>query len=356
MIKFNKNTKYIKIYKHGEQPIKKNIIKLNTNENPFNPTIKILKNLIKEIKFIGNTLKFYPDPESNKIKYIISLYYNINFNEVFIGNGSDEILAHCFLTFFKNKEKLFIQNITYLFYESYIKLYNIKYIIINLNKKFKIIKNIYKKIKGNILITNPNAPTGKIINNWSIEKIILNNYNSFILIDEAYIDFEKKYELVKLIKKYKNIIIIKTLSKSRSLAGLRIGYALSNIKIIKNLEKIKNSFNTYPINILNQKILNSLYINNIQFIKKIKIINKNKSFLIKNLKKINFYIINSKSNFLLIKNKKENINILIKKIKKYNFFLRKFEIPKIENFARLTITSKNNCRILIKILKNLNKF
>lgn len=356
MIKFNKNIKYIKYYKHGEQPFKKNIIKLNTNENPFNPTIKILKNLINEIKFIGNILKFYPDPESYQISYIISLYYNLKFNEVFIGNGSDEVLAHCFLTFFKNKKKLFIQNITYLFYESYIKLYNIKYIIINLNKNFKITKNIYKNLEGNILITNPNAPTGKIISYLNLEKIVINNYNSFLLIDEAYIDFEKKYESIKLVKKYKNIIIVKTLSKSRALAGLRLGYALGNTDIIKNLNKIKNSFNTYPINILNQKILNSLYNNNIQFLKKINIINKNKLFLIKNLKKINFSIINSKSNFLLIKNKKENINIIIKKLKKYNFFLRKFEIPKIENFVRLTITNKKKCKILLKILKKLNSF
>lgn len=355
MIKINNNIKYIKIYKHGEQPGKKNIIKLNTNENPFNPTIKVLKNLIDEIKFIGNVLKFYPDPESKKIKYIISLYYNINSNEVFIGNGSDEVLAHCFLAFFKNKKKLFIPSITYLFYESYIKLYNIKYIIMNLNKKFKIIKNIYKNLEGNILITNPNAPTGKIINNWNIEKIIINNRNSFILLDEAYIDFEKKYDSTNFIKRYNNIIVVKTLSKSRSLAGLRLGYALGNINIIKNLDKIKNSFNTYPINILNQKIINSLYNNNIQFLRKINIIKKNKSFLIKNLKKMNFKIIDSKTNFLLIKSKKKNINLIIKKMKKYNFFLRKFEVPKIENFVRITVANKKNCKILLKVLK-LNNF
>lgn len=351
MIKFNKILNFIKEYKYGLQPIGNNVVKLNTNENPFNPTIKLIKNIINEIKFIGNLLKFYPDPNSLELKFTISKYYNLNINEIFIGNGSDEVLAHCFILFFKNKKKLFIHDITYLFYESYIKLYKIKYQIINLSREFKIKKYIYKNIDGNIIITNPNAPTGKIINKIDIERLIFNNYQSFILIDEAYIDFENNYESILLIKKYKNLIIVKTLSKSWSLAGLRLGVALGNKKIIDDLNKIKNSFNTYPINILNQKIIKSLYLNS-NFIKNINNIKINKIFLINNLKKINFKVINSKSNFLLIKKNNENINITIKKLKNYNFFLRKFEIPKIENFARLTVTDKKNSKNLIKTLKS----
>lgn len=354
MIIYNENLKKLKLYKYGEQSKKKNILKLNANENPYNPSIKIIKNIFKEIKFLGNIIKYYPDPESINIKNIISKYYNIKIEEIFLGNGSDEVLAHSFLLFFKSKKILYIQDITYLFYESYIKLYKINYSIISLNKNFTIIKKKIINNTGNILITNPNAPTGKIINYLNLEKIIFNNKKSIILIDEAYIDFDlKKNKTINLVKKYKNILICKTLSKSRSLAGLRIGFIIGNKKFIKNLNKIKNSFNTYPINILSQKILKSLYLNDIEYIKKKKKINKNKKFLIKNLKKLKFKIINSKSNFILINNNNININILIKNLKKKKIFIRKFEIPKIENFARISVGNKNNCK---KLLLNIKYF
>ncbi|ASS47123.1 Histidinol-phosphate aminotransferase [Candidatus Nasuia deltocephalinicola] len=355
MIKYNKNYKKLKSYEFGKQPNNLNILKLNANENPYKPSLELIKNLLKEIKFFGNIMKYYPDPDSINIKRIISKYYNIKHNEIFLGNGSDEVLAHTFLLFFKNKKKLYIQDITYSFYESYIKLYKIKYFILKLSKNFTIKEKYLKNIIGNILITNPNAPTGKLINSIKLEKIILNNKKSIILIDEAYNDFNKEKSTINFIKKYNNLLICKTLSKSRSLAGLRLGFIIGDKKNITNLNKIKNSFNTYPINILTQKILISLYKNNKEFIKKLNIINKNKKFLIKNLKKMKFEITNSKSNFLFLKNKNINSNIIIKKMKKNNIFIRKFEIPKIENFLRITIGNKTNCKKILKIIKKIIK-
>lgn len=342
--------KNIKPYIYGEQP-KKIFLKLNTNENPFPPSLKIIKNLIKEIKFFGNKLKFYPDPNCLNLKLNLSKFYNIEINQIFLGNSSDEVLAHVFISLFKNKKFLLILDVTYSFYESYIKLYNIKYKILKLENNFKINLNNYKNNKNNIIITNPNANIGNYINKNKIEKLIIKNNYSITVLDEAYIDFKNESSL-NLIKNYKNLLIVKTLSKSRSLASMRVGIAISNKKLIKNLNFIKNSFNSYPLNLLSQISSIYSYKDNIYFEKLKKIIFKNKNYLNKNLKKINFKILNSRSNFLLIKNKKINTNKLIKYLNKKNIFLRKIENPRIYNYIRISIDNINNCKIILKNIKN----
>ncbi|XXS36707.1 MAG: aminotransferase class I/II-fold pyridoxal phosphate-dependent enzyme [Candidatus Nasuia deltocephalinicola] len=345
----------IKPYKYGEQPKCELNLKLNTNENSYHPNLSIIKEIIKEIKFFGNILKFYPDSDSNLFKNEISKFYNLNKNKIFISNGSDDALSNIFITFFKNKKILYIIDLTYSFYESFIKLYKIKYKIIKLNKNFSInLKNIKKK-NNNIIINNPNAPTGKFIKNIEI-KIISKNTKSIIVIDETYIDFENQ-TILKNINKYKNIIIVQTLSKSRSLAGLRVGFVIAEEKLIKKMNETKNCLNSYPVNIISQKSILKMFKNNV-FFEKIKNLNKkNKSFLIKGLKENNFKIINSETNFILTTNRKININKLNKILIKKNIFIRKFEIPKIENFVRISVGKKLECEILIKKIKKiLNNF
>ncbi|WP_259289786.1 aminotransferase class I/II-fold pyridoxal phosphate-dependent enzyme [Candidatus Nasuia deltocephalinicola] len=347
-----KNLFKIKPYKKGIQPLINKNIKFNTNENPYHPNIEVIKNIIKEIKFLGNKLKFYPEDSSELIKYQISKYYNIKKSKIFIGNGSDDVLANIFLTFFKNKKILYLIDITYSFYESFIKLYKINYKIIKLNKNFSINLKYIKNKKNNIIINNPNAPTGKIIKYLKL-KIIAKKNKSLIVIDETYVDFNN-ISFIKYSKKIKNIIINQTLSKSRALAGVRVGFAVCGTsKIVEIMNSTKNCLNSYPVNILSQISIKNIFKNNIYFKKIKKKIKKNKNYIIKNLKKINFTIIKSYTNFILTTNKKINVNKLIKFLNNKNIFIRKFEIPKIENYLRITIGKIRESFITIKLI---NKF
>ncbi len=342
----------IKPYKKGLQPLINKNIKFNTNENPYHPDIKVIKNIIKEIKFLGNKLKFYPEDSSELIRFQISKYYNIKKNKIFIGNGSDDVLANIFLTFFKSKKILYLIDITYSFYESFIKLYKINYKIIKLNKNFSINLKFIKNNKNNIIVNNPNAPTGKLINNSKL-KIIFKKNKSLIVIDETYMDFND-LSLIKYLSKLKNIIINQTFSKSRSLAGMRIGFAVANsYKLIKKMNTSKNSLNSYPLNIISQISIKNIFKNNNYFKKVKKKIIKNKNYLIKELKNLNFILIKSSTNFIFTTNKKINVNKLIKFLNNKNIFIRKFEIPKIENYLRITIGKKKESILMIKLI---NKF
>ncbi|WP_259289141.1 aminotransferase class I/II-fold pyridoxal phosphate-dependent enzyme [Candidatus Nasuia deltocephalinicola] len=340
----------IKPYKKGSQPLINKSLKFNTNENPYHPEIKIIKNIIKEIKFLGNKLKFYPEDSSELIRFQISKYYNIKKKKIFVGNGSDDVLSNIFLTFFKNKKILYLIDITYSFYESFIKLYKINYKIIKLNKNFSVNLKFIKNDKNNIIINNPNAPTGKLIKYLKL-KIISKKNKSLIVIDETYIDFNF-LSLIKRLNKIKNIIINQTFSKSRSLAGIRVGFAISGCyKLIKRMNISKNCLNSYPVNILSQISIKNIFINNNYFKKIKKKIIKNKNFLIKELKNLNFITIKSYTNFIFTTNKKININKLIKFLNNKNIFIRKFEIPKIENYLRITVGKIKETTLMVKLIK-----
>ncbi|ADM89758.1 putative histidinol-phosphate aminotransferase [Candidatus Zinderia insecticola CARI] len=347
---YNKIIKKIKPYIPGKQ--KNNFIKLNTNENPFSPSPKILNSILIKL---NNNISLYPDYNLKKLKYIISKKYFIKKNQIFIGNGSDEVLAHIFFSILKNNFYTIFPDITYNFYLTYTKLYNIKYKILPLKKNFNIDINNYIKNKNsinNIILTNPNAPTGILLSLDKIEYIIKNNINSIIIIDEAYIDFGGESSIF-LINKYSNLIIVKTFSKSRLLAGLRIGYVIANKKIIKILENIKNSFNSYPVNYISfisaiESIKDEKYFNIIRN----KII-KNKLFLIKKLKKMNFKILKSNSNFIFVKHIKYKAFFLNKILKKKNILVRHFSYYKINNFLRISIGKKKDCKYLINTLNKL---
>ncbi|WP_339044969.1 histidinol-phosphate transaminase [Candidatus Zinderia endosymbiont of Aphrophora alni] len=337
-------------YKPGEQPRIKNLIKLNTNENPFGPSIKVINAMLRTI---NNNLKLYPDPESFSLKKAISKMYKIKISEIFIGNGSDEVLAHSFKAFFKKKLPILFPDITYEFYLTYSKLYNINYILIPLQTNFTININDYLKYKnkiGGIIFANPNAPTGCLLSLKKIKTILNNNLNIVIIIDEAYIDFGGK-SAISLIKKYDNLLIIQTFSKSRSLAGLRIGFAIGNSNLILALEKIKNSFNSYPISKIGiagatASIKDEKYFNKTR----LKII-FNREKLKKELIKLNFEILPSMANFIFIRHFKYNSYELFNLLKKNKILIRHFPKNRINNFLRITIGNSFSCNFLIFILK-----
>ena len=230
-------------YVPGEQPKDKKYIKLNTNENPYGPSPKV----IEAIKKASNDdLRLYPDPACDELRSAIAAYYNLNKDQVFVGNGSDELLAFCFQAFFNPGKQILFPDITYSFYPVYARLYNIDYNPVPLDNEFNINVNGFCVENGGIIFPNPNAPTGICLNLGCIRDILAYNTESVVIVDEAYIDFGGE-SAIKLINEYPNLLVMQTLSKSRSLAGMRGGFALGNKDLLQALSRIKNSFNSYTL-------------------------------------------------------------------------------------------------------------
>ena len=230
-------------YVPGEQPKLTNLVKLNTNENPYGPSPKVIEALKLEA---ADSLRLYPDPNSDKLKSAIAQNFGLYSNQVFVGNGSDEVLAHVFQAFLKHDKPLLFPDITYSFYPVYCGLYGIQYETIALNKQFEIDIHDYARPNGGIIFPNPNAPTGIPLALAQIEQLLSRNTHSVVVVDEAYVDFGTE-SAVKLINTHPNLLVTHTLSKARSLAGLRVGYALGNKDLIEALMRVKDSFNSYPI-------------------------------------------------------------------------------------------------------------
>ena len=235
-------------YTPGEQPKDKILLKLNTNENPYSPSTKVLDAIKLSVK---ESLRLYPDPESDDLKETISNYYNLSKANIFVGNGSDEILAFIFQALLKKEDPVLFPDITYSFYPAYCSLYDIKYKRIPLDKELNINLEDYLINNGGIIFPNPNAPTGIPKKLVDIENLLKLNQGSVVVVDEAYVDFGTE-SAVKLVNQYKNLVITQSFSKSRSLAGIRLGCAFANEDLIEALNRVKNSFNSYPIDRLAQ--------------------------------------------------------------------------------------------------------
>ena len=223
-------------YVPGEQPKINNLVKLNTNENPYGPSPKVLEALQKEA---ADTLRLYPDPNSDALKKAIAEYHGLSLNQVFVGNGSDEVLAHAFNALLKHDLPILFPDVTYSFYPVYCGLYEIDFETVALKNAFEIQVDDYFKPNGGIIFPNPNAPTGRVLSISEIERLLKANQDSVVIIDEAYIDFGGE-SAVKLINQYPQLLVVHTLSKSRSLAGLRVGYALGHPDLIDALHRVKD--------------------------------------------------------------------------------------------------------------------
>lgn len=334
-------------YSPGEQPRNKNYIKLNTNENPFPPSQRVINSLTK---FDFNKLRKYPDPDTSKLKEVLGKKFNLLDENIFIGNGSDEVLSLIFLAFFRGKKILFPE-ITYSFYSSFAKLALSKYEKIPLEKDFSINLKKYNKNAYGIIFPNPNAPTGISIDYEKIKSFIRFNPKKLIIIDEAYADFNS-FNCIDLVQKFKNLVIVRTFSKSYSLAGLRIGFCLANKSIIKQLAKVKNSFNSYPVDQLAEiaaitAIKDSSYFNEI--IKKIK---NNRAWLEKKFIQMGYNFIKSDTNFILVKPKKKSAKNLYLYLRSKGILVRYFSNPKkLSSYLRITIGDFDECQKLVNYLK-----
>lgn len=345
---FSELIKGLEPYVPGEQPKDKSYIKLNTNENPYPPAPEVLKRIADKA---NDDLRLYPDPECEDLAQTAADYYHLKKEQVFIGNGSDEVLAFCFGAFFSGKKIMFPEP-TYSFYPVYANLFNVQYQGVPLEKGFEIKAEDYLRKNEGIIIPNPNAPTGRFLEIHDIEQIIQTNLENVVVIDEAYIDFGGQ-SCVGMVDQYPNLLVIHTLSKSRSLAGLRVGFAFGHKELIQGLNRIKNSFNSYTIDRLAEiGAIESLKAERYFQETKNKII-KTRERTVEKLLELGFDIVESKANFIFISHKKIEASIIFKKLKANSILVRYFNKPKINNYLRVSIGTDQEMATFIEAIKKI---
>lgn len=342
-------TKNVEPYVYGEQPKDKKYVKLNTNESPYGPSPKVLE----AIKNAANEdLRLYPDPNCEDLSETIAKYYNLNKKQIFIGNGSDEVLAFSFLAFFNPEETISFPDISYSFYPVYANLYNLNYKLAKLKEDFSIPVDEFVNENGGIVIPNPNAPTGKYLDIDSIKKILDCNPNKVVIIDEAYIDFGG-VSAVSLIKDYSNLLVVQTLSKSRSLAGIRLGFALGQEELIDGLNRIKNSFNSYTIDRV-AAVAAVEAIKDEEYFKECvsRIINTREK-VTESLSELGFNVIPSKANFIFAGHHTYPAAELFARLREKGVLVRYFNKDRINNYLRITIGSEEEMEFFIKKVKEI---
>lgn len=352
MNNWRNNLRNIEPYVPGEQSKKENIVKINANENPYPPSPKAIK-AINE--FNCSTLRFYPDANAAEFKQAIADFYNVKAENVFIGNGSDDVIALAFQAFFNSDKPIAYPDITYSFYPVWCRLFNIPYVNYPLMDNFRINAEDYKNENGGIVIPNPNAPTSLGEGTEFIEKIMKYNQNSVVIIDEAYVDFGGTSS-IPLTKKYENLLVTGTFSKSRSLAGMRIGYAIGSKELISVLEAVKNSYNSYTVNSISMAA-GAAAIKDIDYFNTtVSKVIKTRERVAAELKSLGFTVLNSQTNFLFATYNGKSMKNYFEWLKTQNVFIRYFNQPKIDNYVRITIgTDKEMDIFLNKTKEYLNK-
>lgn len=348
MKNWEKNVRLVTPYTPGEQPKKRDIIKLNTNENPYPPAPGVQK-VLKE--FETDRLRLYPDPASSELVDAIAAEYGIRSSQVFAGVGSDDVLAMAFMTFFNSKKPILFPDITYSFYDVWAEVFRIPYETVPLDEDFQICIKDYQRENGGVIFPNPNAPTGVLMPLEQVEEIIRANQDVVVIVDEAYIDFGG-VSAMPLIEKYENLLVVQTFSKSRSMAGMRIGYAFGSEKLIAYLNDVKYSFNSYTMDQLTLA-LGKASVEDREYFKQTtdKII-RTREWTKEELKKLGFLFEDSKSNFVFVTHPKVSAKQLFENLKKENVYVRYFAKPeRISNYLRITIGTDEEMQKLISLLK-----
>lgn len=343
-------TKNIEPYVPGEQPaLGGKCIKLNTNENPFPPSPKVIDAVCNAA---GNSLRLYPDPDCKEIKVACSKVMGVDMNQVFVGNGSDEVLAIAFQAFFQGKNNILIPEISYSFYPVYCNMYGVGYKTIPLNEDYSIDVDLFKIESNGVVIANPNAPTSLGLGLSDIEEIVKYNPDRLVIVDEAYVDFGGE-SVVALIAKYDNLLVTQTLSKSRSLAGLRVGFAFGSKELIEGMDKIKNSFNSYTIDYLAQKGCVAALLDGKYYSRTNQEIIDIREDVAKSLRKMDFDVPQSQTNFLFIEHKEKDAGFIFQELRKRNIIVRYFNKPKINNRLRVTIGTREEMNVFLKEIKDI---
>lgn len=337
-------------YVPGEQPKLNNLVKLNTNENPYGPSPKVIAALKAEA---NDNLRLYPDPNSDALKSTIAQSYGLDSVQVFVGNGSDEVLAHVFQALLKHDLPLLFPDISYSFYPVYCALYDIMYQTIPLNPQFEIQISDYLVPNGGIVFPNPNAPTGIPLHLGEIERLLKANTQSVVVVDEAYVDFGTE-SAVCLINTYPNLLVTHTLSKARSLAGLRVGYALGHADLIEALIRVKDSFNSYPIDRFASAGAIAAMKDVAYFNETCNLVIATRQSLVAELQTLGFTILPSGANFIFAKHTVQSGEVLTAKLREKSIIVRHFKNPKrIADYLRITIGTNEQSLKLIGALKDI---
>ncbi|MBQ0720484.1 MAG: histidinol-phosphate transaminase [Gammaproteobacteria bacterium] len=336
-------------YVPGEQPRVDNLVKLNTNENPYGPSPRVGEAIRAEL---GDELRLYPPPNADRLKQAIADYHDVDVNQVFVGNGSDEVLAHAFNGLFRHGAPVLFPDITYSFYPVYCGLYGIEERRIPLTDSFEIAVEDYAVANGGIIFPNPNAPTGRLLPLDKIESLLRSNPDSVVCVDEAYIDFGGD-SAISLVDKFDNLLVIQTLSKSRSLAGLRLGFAIAHPEIIEALERIKNSFNSYPVSRLAIAGGVAAFADEAYFKQTCEAVIASRVTLVEALEKLGFEVLPSAANFALARHPDYSGEHLMAALRERNIIVRHFSAARIEQFLRITVGTPQQIALLLAALDDI---
>jgi histidinol-phosphate aminotransferase len=336
-------------YVPGEQPKKQDgIVKLNTNENPYPPSPRVLA----AIASATDRLRLYPDPHALALREAIAVHYGVAPEEVFVGNGSDEVLAHAFQALLNHDAPLLFPDITYSFYPVYSGLYGIRYEEVPLDAAMRVQIADYRRPCSAILLPNPNAPTGIALSREAIEALVLEHPDQLVVIDEAYVDFGAE-SAVPLVATHDNLLIVQTLSKSRALAGLRVGFAIGQRPLIEALERVKDSFNSYPLGCLAITGAVAAIEDDAWFTETRQRIMTSRQSLVRALSELGFEVLPSAANFVFARHPSHSGTDLAARLRQRGVLVRHFQKPRTKDFLRITVGTEEQCDRLIALLREL---
>jgi histidinol-phosphate aminotransferase len=339
-------------YVPGEQPKIANLIKLNTNENPYPPSPQVLAAIQAELGADAARLRLYPDPNADLLKAAVAKLHGVTAQQIFVGNGSDEVLAHVFMALLKHERPILFPDITYSFYPVYCGLYGVDYRTVPLADDFSIDPADYTQPNGGIIFPNPNAPTGRLLALEAIEQILEANPNSVVVVDEAYVDFGG-ISAISLVDRNDNLLVVHTLSKSRSLAGLRVGFAVGHPALIEALERVKNSFNSYPLDRLAIVGAVAALEDTGHFARTRQAVIATRDALTAELQSLGFEVLPSAANFIFARHEQRDAAQLAQALRDRSIIVRHFKLPRIDQFLRITVGTDAECKALTQALRDI---
>jgi histidinol-phosphate aminotransferase len=344
---WEENVRRVVPYVPGEQPKESNIIKLNTNENPYPPSPRVL-----EKKLSLEKLRLYPDDKATLLVEAIADYHKVKPAQVFVGVGSDDVIAMAFMTFFNSDKEILFPDITYSFYDVWADLLKIPFRQIPLDGNFKIKKEDYYCENGGVIFPNPNAPTGIACDIETVEDIISHNKDSVVIVDEAYVDFGGESAL-SLIDRYENLLVVRTFSKSRSMAGLRIGYAIGSEKLIKYMSDVKFSYNSYTMNMPSIILGAESMADDAYFKETVAKVVDTREWFSREIEKLGFTSLSSSANFIFMTHETIAAKEIFEKAKAAGIYVRYFNKPRIDNFLRVTIGTREEMKTFLRFLSDI---
>lgn len=336
-------------YVPGEQKSEAGWIKLNTNESAFGPS-EMAIHAMREV--LSDGMRLYPDPRSASLKKVIAECHDVDASQVFVGNGSDEVLGHAFLAFFRQPNPVLMPDITYNFYASYCGLYGISRRAIPLTRDFEIDLSADTHVNGGVVFPNPNAPTGRAIERGCLDAFLRTNRGSVVLVDEAYVDFGAQ-SAIPLLDRHPHLLVVQTLSKSRSLAGLRVGFALGHPELIAAMERVKDSFNAYPLGRVPQAGAAAAISDTDHLRRVVEATSLNRERLTTALSALGFIVVPSAANFIFVRHQEVRGPELEDGLRRQRILVRRFDQPRIQDYLRITIGTEAHCEALRSALARL---